>query len=140
MKRNKRVLPIEVFAILTLINYFLGIWIVEINIILGASSTVEMFLIAIETGKKMLFATSVLYVVVFWCCLLYCIVTRNKKSRFIAFIILLSVDMLILICLMIYKLCVANYVSLWAFLVGVIIKIFYIMWVLKYFKMGQGTV
>ena len=143
MKKIKEKIPIVLFILLTLLNYIVGIWLFEINLLFGASSIVLLFLSVLQIKIKSLFFAYIIYVVVYWSCLIYCLVTKRKKAEFIVFLILNSVEMLVCASFMTYKLCIANNSFIWMLFVGLLVKVTYYIWTFCYMrrhKTGNGGV
>ena len=86
MKKYKEKLPLLIFIVFTVLNYLLGILFAEANHLLGASSTVQLFLLSIGIANKTVALLAIIYGIAFWTFMITnCIIKWNKK-RFIMFI------------------------------------------------------
>lgn len=136
MSKLHKNLPIYLFVLLTILNYILGTFEPSFNNIIGACSTVHLFILAYALASKLVIFLDIFYSLAFVISIIWCVRIPRTKKVIRVFTILLLIDVLISFVFLMHGICnnafvIYNDLDL---IFGIVLRILFIIWQLKWYK------
>lgn len=128
MKRFSPVVLSLLYGTVTFANAFLWVLFPNLAHYIGAASVTQTFVFAIGIGNKYLFIFILIMLFAFILCLVIAIYLAYKKHVFNLLLLMMRSDVIISTCILIYKLFVQNYASIYHLVIGALFRSLFVIY------------
>ena len=135
--QRKKMLPINLYILMTLVSLVLWILVPEWSQIMGASSLFDAVLFSVSVGNRWISALVLLWILFF--CIVFTVsyVLAYKQQKYIPILAICGMDLLVSFLFAVYKVYIKIYTGLLIMLLGLFARMVYHFWMIYFVERKQ---